>query len=71
VEYRFDWAFGDASFAVDALIRVDVEHVCAFVKAFDGADHYAIGVSAAYARLSHNVSHGSEQLSSLKFQDKQ
>ena len=71
VEDGLDGAFGHAGFAIDAFIRMDVEHVCAFVKAFDGADHYAIGVSAAHARLSHNVSHGSEQLSSLKFQDKQ
>lgn len=71
VEDGLDRAFGHAGFAIDAFIRMDVEHVSAFVKAFDWADHYAIGVSAAYARLSHNVSHGSEQLSSLKFQDKQ
>jgi hypothetical protein len=67
VENGLDGAFGHAGFAIDAFIRMDIEHLIAFVKAFDRADHYAIGVSAAYAGLSHNVSHGSEQLSSLKF----
>ena len=57
VEYRFDWAFGDASFAVDALIRVDVEHLFPFVKAFHGTYDHAICITASNTWLRHNVCH--------------
>ena len=55
VEDRFDRTLGDAGFAVDALIRMDVEHLLAFVEAFHGADDDAIGVFAPVAGLSDNV----------------
>lgn len=47
MEDRFDGAFGDARFAVDAVFWINVKHVRAFVKAVAGADHNAIGVLAA------------------------
>lgn len=57
VEDRLDRAFGNASFAVNALLGVDVEHLVALVKAFDRAYHYAIGVFASRARFGNDVSH--------------
>src|SRR5688572_12986317 len=48
---------GHAGFAVDALIRMDVEHLIAFVKAFHWAYNDAIGVLAAKAGLSNDVGH--------------
>jgi hypothetical protein len=57
VENRFDRAFRHASFAIDALIGVDVEHRVAFVKALDWANDNAIGVAATITRLGDNMSH--------------
>jgi hypothetical protein len=57
MEDGLDGAFGHASFAVDALVGVNVEDLFAFVKALDGADDNAIGVLAAEARLANNVGH--------------
>ena len=56
-ENRLNRAFRDACFAVNALIRVDIEHFLAFVEAFYGADHNAIGVFAAETGLSNYVGH--------------
>lgn len=47
MEDRFDGAFGDACFAIDAVFWINVQHVRAFVEAVAGAYHYAIGVLAA------------------------
>lgn len=66
VEDRFNRAFSYASFAVDALIWVDVEHLVPFVKALDWAYDNAVGIAAANAGLSDDVSHGSKNLSNLK-----
>jgi hypothetical protein len=57
MENGLDGAFGNASFAIDAFIRVDVKHLLTFIKAFDGAYDDAVGVFAAEAGLSNNVSH--------------
>jgi len=57
MEDRLDGAFGDARFAVDAFIRVDVQHLLAFIETLDRADNNAIGVFAAEAGLSNNVGH--------------
>ena len=50
-------AFRHAGFAIDAFIRVDVKHLIAFIKTFHRTNNYAIGVFAAKAGLSNNVSH--------------
>src|SRR5205814_9070088 len=55
----FRSAFGDASFAVNALIRMDVEHLLPFIKALNRADDDAVGVLAAEAGLANDVSHDS------------
>jgi hypothetical protein len=57
VKNRFDRAFRNARFAVNALIGMDVQHRVAFVKALDGTNHDAIGVSAAIARLGNYMCH--------------
>jgi hypothetical protein len=57
VENRFDRALRNTGLAVDALIRMDIEHLCAFIEAIDRADNDAIGVLAVEARLGDNVSH--------------
>lgn len=57
VENRFDWAFWHAGFAVDAFIRMDVEHRFAFVEALHGAHDDAVGVLTIEAGFGNNVSH--------------
>ncbi len=57
VKNGFHGAFRDASFAVDALFGVDVEHLFALIKALDRANNYAIGVSATNTGLGNNVGH--------------
>src|SRR3954470_17952687 len=51
-------AFGLADAAVDALVRVDDEHVVALVEAVDRADLDAIHVLALDAGLGDHVGHG-------------
>jgi hypothetical protein len=57
-ENGLDRAFGDAKGAVNALLRVDDQHVRAFVKAVDRADVDAIRVFALDAAFGDDVSHG-------------
>ena len=57
MENGFNGAFRDSSFAIDALLRVDVEHLFALIKALDRANNYAIGVSATNTGLGNNVGH--------------
>ncbi len=57
VEDRFDGAFGNTRFAIDAFFGVDVKHLLTLVKAFDGADDNAICIFATEARLSYYMSH--------------
>jgi hypothetical protein len=57
VEDGLDRALGNASLTVDALIRMDIEHLLAFVEALYGADDNTVGVLAGEARLRNYVSH--------------
>jgi hypothetical protein len=50
-------AFGNARFAIDALIGVDVQHRFAFIKTFHGTDDNAVGVTASIAWFGHHMSH--------------
>lgn len=50
-------AFRDTSFAIDALLRVDVKHLFALIKALDRTNNDAIGVSATFTGLGNNVGH--------------
>jgi len=52
-----DRALRNTGLAIDALFRMDIEHLLALVEAFDGADDNTVGISAANARLGNNVSH--------------
>ncbi len=52
-----DRALVDARTAVDAFIRVDDEHICAFVEAIHRANGDAVRVFALNARVSNNVGH--------------
>jgi hypothetical protein len=54
-----DRAFRLADAAIDALVRMDDQHVGALVEAIHGADLYAIGIFALYADFSDDVSHRS------------
>src|SRR5262249_32786441 len=56
-EYRLDRALGDAERAIDALVRVDDEHVRALAKTVYRTDIDAIGILALDARGGDNVSH--------------
>ena len=51
------WAFRGTSVAVDAVVRVDVQHLFAFVKTIARADGNAVGIFATKTRLGHYVSH--------------
>src|SRR6202020_1028116 len=54
---RVGGTFGLAHAAIDALVRMDDQHVFALVKAIDGADLDAVGVFAFDAGFSDDVSH--------------
>jgi hypothetical protein len=53
----FDRAFGHTRFAVDALFRVDVQHLVTLVETLYGANDHAISVFASRARLGNDVRH--------------
>jgi hypothetical protein len=57
VENGFYWAFWNTSLTVNALIRVDVEHLIAFVKALDRAHYNTIGIAASVARFGYYMCH--------------
>ena len=54
---RVDRAFGLAHPAVDALVRMDNEHVLAFIKAVDGAHLDAVHKLTANAAIVDDVGH--------------
>src|SRR3984957_6593634 len=54
---RVGWTFGFAHTAVDALVRMDHQHVVALVEAVYRADFNAIGIFAFNAGFSDDVSH--------------
>src|SRR5712691_1902097 len=55
---RLGRAFGFADAAIDALVRMDDEHVLALVEAIDGAHLHAVQVFALYAVFSDDIGHG-------------
>ncbi len=55
---RVGGAFGFAHAAVDALVRVDDQHVLALVEAVDRAYLDAVGVFAGDAVVGHHIGHG-------------
>jgi hypothetical protein len=54
---RVDWAFRDASFAINALIGMNVQHRFAFVEALNRTYDHAVSVAAPVAGLGYNMSH--------------
>jgi len=54
---RVDRAFGLAHAAIDALVRVDDEHILAFIKAIDRADLHTVHELTFYAGLIDDVGH--------------
>ena len=54
---RIDRAFGFTDAAIDAFVRMDDEHVLAFVEAIYGADFDAIHVFASNAAIVDDVGH--------------
>ena len=56
-EDGFVRALGHARLAVDALFRVDVEHLVVLVEAFDRTDGDAVGVLAIVTGLANNMRH--------------
>src|SRR5262245_14288892 len=59
-EDRLDRALGHACFAVDAVIRINVEHLLVLVETLHRTDDATIGVLAVVTRGSDDVSHESE-----------
>jgi hypothetical protein len=57
VENGFNRAFRDTRFAVDAFVRVDVQHGLAFVETLYGANDNAIRIATAITGLGDDVSH--------------
>ena len=57
MEDRLDRTFGDAGFAVDAFIGMNVDHRFAFVEAFDRANNHAVGVFTVETRFGNDMSH--------------
>jgi hypothetical protein len=57
VENRFDRAFGNTCFTIDALIGMDVQNLVTFIETLDRAHHYTIGILAPETRLSNYVCH--------------
>jgi len=55
---RIDWAFWYAYGAIDTLIGIDYQKVGAFAEAVHWAHVYTVGIFAADAGFSNNVSHG-------------
>src|SRR5690606_30423650 len=55
---RFDRALRNAGATIDALARVDVEHVLVPVEAVHGAHGHAVGEAAAVAVVRDNEGHG-------------
>jgi hypothetical protein len=58
MEDCFNGTLGNASFAVNALVRMNVQNLLTLIEALNRANHDAIGVLAAEARLTDDVSHG-------------
>jgi hypothetical protein len=57
VKNRLNGAFRHAGFAVDAVFRIDVEHLSIFVEALAGAHYYTIGVLAVPTRFADDKRH--------------
>src|SRR3972149_12243621 len=55
---RVHRAFGDAHRAIDALVRIDDQHVRTFLEAVDRADVHAVRVLALDARFGHDMGPG-------------
>jgi hypothetical protein len=51
-------AFWDAQVAINALLRVNDQHIGPFVKTVHGADLYAVGVFASDTVIDNNKGHG-------------
>ncbi len=58
LEDGFNRALGNARIAIDALVRVDVKDLLAFVKRIDRADDDAIGVFTGEAGFGNDKGHG-------------
>lgn len=54
---RLDRTLWHTSFTIDALFRMDVEHLFAFIEALHRANDNAIGIPAAVTRFGDNVGH--------------
>src|SRR5690606_976929 len=54
---RLDGAFGHTGFTVDAFIRMDVQHLFAFVEAFHRADDHTVGVLTTVTGLGNHMRH--------------
>jgi hypothetical protein len=57
MEDRSHRTFRNASFAVNALVRMNEQDSFAFVEAFDWTNNHTVSVFAIKTRFGHNVSH--------------
>ena len=65
VKNCFHGTLWNASFAIDAFLRVDVQHLIAFVETLYGADDNAISVFASRAGLGNYMCHVTRPFSNL------
>jgi hypothetical protein len=57
MEDRIDGTFRNSRLAVNALVRIDIEHLLAFIEAFDRTYDNTICVLAGKARLGNDMGH--------------
>jgi hypothetical protein len=68
VENGLYGAFRHTSFAVDAFFGMNVQHLLPLIEALHRANHYAVGISAAFAGLRYDVSHINKTFQFLKYE---
>ena len=56
-EDRLNRTLRNAGIAVDARLRIDVQHIVIKMKSFDGTDECTISVAAVHTGLGNDVSH--------------
>src|SRR5262249_38857671 len=54
---RLYWAFGDALNAINACLRIDIQHLVALAKRVHRTHNDAVRVPATKARAGNNMSH--------------
>jgi hypothetical protein len=56
-EYRLDGTLWNTGIAIDARVRIDVQHVIVEMKSLDGTDQGTVSVTAVHTWFCNDVSH--------------